>query len=142
MLITLPFIAVGVAILRHNLYDIDIIIRRTLIYSILTAALAALYFGGVVLAQSILRPLTASSDLAIVLSTLALPPCSIRCAIASRTRSTAVSSAASTTRSRHWKPSASLSRDEVDLDKLQAALIGVVQETMQPTKISLWLRES
>jgi hypothetical protein len=70
---TILSLAIGVAILRHRLWDIDIIIRRTLIYSVLTGILAAVYFGSVVLMQQSFRSVTGqSSDLAIVLSTLAI----------------------------------------------------------------------
>ena len=66
-------IAIVNAILRHRLYDIDIIIRRTLVYSVLTAILALVYFGGVVLVQGLLRAVTGqSSDAAIVISTLVI----------------------------------------------------------------------
>ncbi len=66
-----PFLTIAYVILRHHLYDIDIIIRRTLIYSVLTAVLGAIYFGGVVLAQQVFRAATVeNSDLEIVVSTL------------------------------------------------------------------------
>ena len=75
----IPAVGVGVGILLHQLYDIDIIIRRTLIYGVLTFVLAAVYFGGVALLQTLLRPLTgARDDLAVVATTLiiaALFPC-------------------------------------------------------------------
>src|SRR5207302_5861845 len=63
----------GIAILKYRLYDIDIIIRRTLIYGVLTASLAFVYFGSVVLLQQLFRALTAqSSELTIIVSTLAI----------------------------------------------------------------------
>jgi hypothetical protein len=66
-------IALGISILRYRLFDIDIIIRRTLIYSILTALLALFYFGSVVVLQQILQPIIGqNSDLAIIISTLAI----------------------------------------------------------------------
>ena len=135
-------LAFGASILQYRLYDIDVIIRRTLIYSILTAALAAIYFGGVVLAQSVLRPLTASSDLAIVLSTLGIA------ALFNPLRHRIQNTIDRRFFRRKYDAEKTLeafsaaTRDEVDLDKLQAALLGVVQETMQPTKISLWIKES
>ena len=63
-------LSIGIAILRYRLWDIDVIIRKTLVYSILTALLALIYFGGVVLVQQLTRSITASSDLAIAVSTL------------------------------------------------------------------------
>ena len=135
-----PFLAVGVAILRHNLYDIDIIIRRTLVYSILTASLALTYFGSVIIVQQVLRPLTASSDLAIVLSTLAIA------ALFNPLRHRIQNTIDRRFFRRKYDAQKTLeafsiaTRDEVDLDRLQAELIGVVQDAMQPTKVALWLR--
>ena len=136
-----PVIAVGNAILRHKLYDIDIIIRRTLVYSILTAALAAIYFGGVMVVQQVLRPLTQSSDLAIVVSTLLIA------ALFTPLRRRVQDGIDRRFFRRKYDAQKTLeafsiaTRDEVDLDKLQAELIGVVRETMQPSKVALWVKE-
>jgi len=67
------YVAVGIAILRHRLYDIDVIINRTLVYSALTATLVALYFGGIVVLQRLFVALTGEkSTLAVVASTLVI----------------------------------------------------------------------
>jgi hypothetical protein len=65
-------LSLAIAILRYRLFDIDVIIRKTLVYTVLTALLALIYFGGVVLLQQFTRSLTATSDLAIVVSTLVI----------------------------------------------------------------------
>lgn len=65
-------VAVGIAVLKHRLYDIDRIINRALVYGLLTASLALTYWGGAVIMQQLLRPFTEGSELAIVLSTLAV----------------------------------------------------------------------
>lgn len=134
-------VAVGIAVLKYRLYDIDIIIRRTLVYSILTALLALTYWGGVVGLQALLRPITGQgNDLAIVATTLlvaalVLP---LRRAIQSfidRRFYRRKYDAARTLQafSEHL-------RDEVELGKLAGRLVSVVEETMQPEHISLWLR--
>ncbi len=136
-----PLLVVGNAILRHRLYDIDIIIRRTLIYSILTAVLAAIYFGGVVLAQQIFRVASGeSSDPAIVASTLLIA------ALFTPLRRRIQQIIDRRFYRRKYDAERTLARfnqtlrDEVDVATLQNQLLGVVQETMQPNQIALWVR--
>ncbi len=137
-----PLLVVGNAILRHRLYDIDIIIRRTLIYSILTAVLAAIYFGGVVLAQQVFKTATGeSSDLAIVVSTLLIA------ALFNPLRRRIQQTIDRRFYRRKYDAELTLARfnqtlrDEVDMETLQTQLVTVVQDTMQPTQIALWVQE-
>jgi len=145
--ITLSFagipIAVGFAVLKYRLYDIDVIINRTLVYGSLTALLAALYFGGVAMTQVILRALTSQreqSQLAIVVSTLVIAalfnPLRRRIqAFIDRRFYRRKYDAAKT-----LEAFSARLRDETDLDALTDDLVGVVGETMQPTHVGLWLR--
>ncbi|MHB8749908.1 MAG: PP2C family protein-serine/threonine phosphatase, partial [Aggregatilineales bacterium] len=135
-------LAVANAIFRYRLYDIDILIRRTLIYSTLTAVLAVLYFAGIVLTQSLFRALTGqTSDLAIVVSTLGIA------ALFTPLRQRIQNGIDRRLYRRKYDAERTLSafsatlRSEVDLDRLTTALVAVVQETMQPAQVSLWLRE-
>ncbi len=141
-LICLP-IAVGVAILRYRLYDIDLIINRTLVYGPLTATLALVYFGGVATAESVFRAFTGQNQqpqLAIVVSTLAIAALfspsrrRIQAFIDRRFYRNTYDA-----RKTLEAFSAKL-RDETDLDALNAELVGVIRETMQPEHVSLWLR--
>jgi hypothetical protein len=134
-------IAVGVAILKYRLYDIDVVINRTLVYGTLTATLAATYFGGVVLLQGAFRALTGQeSQLAIVASTLLIAalfgPLRRRMqALIDRRFYRRKYDAVRTLQDFSAKL-----REETDLDSLNAELLSVVQGTVQPAHVSLWLR--
>ena len=139
---TIP-VAVGIAILRYRLYEIDILINRTLVYGTLTVVLALVYFGGVAAAQTIFRALTGQEQqpqLAIVLSTLVIAalfnPLRHRIqSLIDRRFYRKKYDAAKTLEAFSAKL-----RDETDLDALSEDLVGVVRETMQPAHVSLWLR--
>jgi divalent metal cation (Fe/Co/Zn/Cd) transporter len=136
-------VAVGIAVLRYRLYDIDVVINRTLVYGSLTALLALVYLGGVTATQAIFRTLTGEQEqpqLAIVVSTLIIAALfnPLRRRIQSfidrrfyRTKYDA--------RKTLEAFSAKL-RDETDHETLNDDLVGVVRETMQPAHVSLWLR--
>ena len=136
-------IAAGIAILRYRLYDIDLIINRTLVYGILTLSLALIYFGGIVLAQTTLRAVSGQeSSLAVVASTLLIAalfnPLRRRIqGFIDRRFYRRKYDAAKT-----LEAFSSKLREETDLDALNAELISVVRETMQPQHASLWLRPS
>ena len=140
VLIGLPT-AIGVAVLRYRLYDIDLVINRTLVYGSLSVSLVLVYFGGVVSLQYVLRTLTGgSSQLVIVASTLAIAALfnPLRRRIQSivdrrfyRQKYDAVQVMAGfSTRL----------RDETDLAQLNGDLVSVVQDTVQPEHVTVWLR--
>ena len=134
-------IAMGIAILRYRLYEIDLLINRTLVYGLLTAILAALYFGGIVLLQRLFVALTGEkSTLAVVASTLVIAalftPLRRRIQLFIDRRFYRRKYDAAKTLEAF---SAKL-RDETDLEALNSELVGVVRKTMHPAHVSLWLR--
>jgi len=139
LLLILPA-ATAIAILRHRLYDLDIIIKRTLLYGTLSAILAAIYFASVILLQAIFTSISGqSSAAAIVISTLIIAvlftPLRHRVQALLDRRFYRKKYNAELALAQF----AAIARDEVDIDKLTAALLGVVEETIQPEQVSIWL---
>jgi hypothetical protein len=138
-LLPLP-LTIGLAILRARLWDIDVIINRTLVYGTLTASLALVYAGLVIGLQFLVRGLIGGSQLAIVGSTLAIAALfhpfrrRIQAVIDRRFYRHKYDAA------RTLAAFSATLRNEVDLDALREHLLNVVQETMQPAHVSLWLR--
>ena len=140
LLLSVP-VGVGIAVLRYRLYDIDLLINRTLVYGVTSGAIAATFFGVIVTLQLALRPLTSGAELAVAASTVLsfalFQPIRRRVEDAvdrrfDRSRYDA---------ERTLDSFAVRLREEVDLDTVRADLIGSVQQTMAPAHTSLWLRE-
>jgi hypothetical protein len=135
-------ISLAIAITRYRLFDIDLIIRRTLQYSLLSGLLALTYFGLIIVLQSLFTAITGQrqNDFVTVVSTLAIAalfaPLRRRVQdVIDRRFYRKKYDAAKT-----LAAFAATCRDETDLDKLTTSLINVVQETMQPESVSLWLK--
>jgi hypothetical protein len=143
LLLSFLMISIVVAVLRYRLYDIDLIINRTLVYSTLTATLVALYFAAIVMLQRIFVLVTGQqSTLAVVASTLLIA------ALFNPLRRRIQSFIDRSFYRRKYDVRKTLEafsiklRNETDLETLNKDLVEVVSETMQPAQVSLWLRSN
>jgi hypothetical protein len=135
-------IAIAVAIFRYRLYDLDVLIRRTLIYAGVSAVLLATYVVGVALFEAVLAPFTAGSGVAVAISTLGVvalfQPLRRRLQSAVDRRFYRAKYDAERT----LDAFAGRLRDDVELDSVRAELLSAVGETLQPSHASVWLREA
>lgn len=140
MILSIP-IAMAVAMLRYRLYDVDVVINKTLVYAALTAILALSYLAVVVILQRVFGGFVEDSDLAVAGSTLAVA------AMFRPLRSRVQRFIDRRFYRNRYDVAETLEafsgrlRDEVDLDSLRGEIVGVVRSTMQPTHASLWLKQ-
>jgi len=134
-------LSVGLAMLRYRLYDVDVIIRRTLVYAVLVAMLAGVYLGGVTLVGALLRTVTGSSGtVAVTVSTLAVAGAfqplrrRLQAGVDRRFYRSAYDARAAA------EAFTGRLRDEIDLEALRHELLHVVTTTVHPAHTSLWLR--
>lgn len=133
-------VAIGIAVFKYRLYDIGVVVNKTLVYGALTAILAGTYAGLVVVLQTVLQPVTANSDLAIAASTLGVA------ALFHRIRRRVQSFIDRRFYRRKFDAQRTIEsfglqlRDEVSVERLSSQLITVVSDTMEPQHVSLWLR--
>ena len=134
-------VAIGIAVTRYRLYDIDVLIRRTLIYAAVTAVLAATYIGAVAVSQAIVAPFTAGSGVAVAISTLAVvalfQPVRTRIQSAVDRRFYRSKYDAEHT----LDAFATRLREQIDLGALERELLAAVDEALQPDRASVWLRK-
>lgn len=135
-----PAVTAAIAILRYRLFDIDVLIKRTLVYGAVSALLVGTYAAGVVLLQALLRPFTAGSDLAVAASTLLVVALfqpirrRVQDAVDQRFYRSRYDAA------RTLDAFAARLRNEVELDAVRADLLGAVGEAVRPAHASVWLR--
>ena len=134
-------VAIGVAVLRYRLYEIDRLVSRTISYGVLTAIVGGLFVGFILVFQAVLAPVTQSNELAVAASTLLaatlFQPLRRRVQRLvdrrfNRSRYDAERTVAAF---------AERLRDEVDLEQLRAEILATVRQTVEPSSVSLWLRE-
>jgi hypothetical protein len=135
-------IGLGVALLRYRMFDVDTLIRKTAVYGLLTVLLALVYFGIVIVLQWLLAPFTGQSTVVVVLSTLLIAALFLPLR---RRVQDAIDRRFFRRKYDAEKVLAAFAatvRDETDLDALTAELLRVIQETMQPESVSIWLRDT
>jgi hypothetical protein len=135
-------VTIGIAILRYQLFDIDRVISRTLVYGALSAGLAAIYLVSVLVLQRLLDPLTSGSDIAVAGSTL------LAAALARPLRNRVQRVVDRRFYRRHYDAASEISRfaarlrEQTDLEALTQEIRGVVNDTMQPSHVSVWIPQS
>lgn len=138
--LTLIPVSAGFAILRYRLYEIDLVIRRTVVYAVVVAVLGAIYVGLIVAMGTLLSGLTGSTTLPVALSTLAIA--ALFAPVRARVR-TAVDRRFYRSRydaQRTLEQFTAMLRDEVELDSVARVLVDVAARTVRPTAAAVWIR--